>query len=202
MRSARVRRRPGELDARGRVVREAGRLFAAVGYRRATLRDIAQGCGIQAASIFHYFGSKEEILHEVMETTIRRMLARQERVLAGAASTTERLRGLISAEIAAFAAGSTQEWPEVLVHEWRQLPAARQRSLLQLRREYESRWTEVLAAAHGEGLVAADPKLTRRLLNGAFAWAPYWFREERGLEAAGIVEEVMRLIVQRHPATA
>lgn len=198
MRTARVRKHSADLDARSRIVLESARLFASVGYRRATLRDIARGCGIQAASIFHYFASKEDILHEVMETTIRHMLRRQERALAGAGGTAERLRGLVEAEIMSFASRSAEEWPEVLVHEWRQLPPARQAGLLALRAGYEARWIEVLAAAQREGLVAAEPKITRRLLNGAFAWAPYWFREERGLKAEGIVDQVMQLIVQRH----
>src|SRR5690554_6288787 len=58
-------------SARGRLLREAARLFREKGYERTTVRDLAAAVGIQSGSLFHHFRTKEEILKAVMVETIR-----------------------------------------------------------------------------------------------------------------------------------
>ncbi len=44
----------------------SARLFAERGYDRTTMREIAAEAGIQAASLYHHFATKDEILHAVI----------------------------------------------------------------------------------------------------------------------------------------
>ena len=107
-------------SARGRLLREAARLFRDKGYERTTVRDLAAAVGIQSGSLFHHFRTKEEILKAVMVETIRLNTAVMQEAMNAADSNREKLRALVSAELESIN-GQTGEAMAVLVFEWRSL---------------------------------------------------------------------------------
>jgi len=52
------------------------RLFAARGYAETSLDEVAKACRMCKASLYHYFGSKEALLHGIIDDMVRKMLAR------------------------------------------------------------------------------------------------------------------------------
>ena len=48
------------------IRRTAARLFRKKGYGATSMRNIAEGVGIQAASIYNHFGSKQVLLQELL----------------------------------------------------------------------------------------------------------------------------------------
>lgn len=63
---ARTGRRPGESGTRERILVCARRRFAADGFDGATIRAIAADAGVDPALVHHYFGTKRELLGEVL----------------------------------------------------------------------------------------------------------------------------------------
>lgn len=63
-----VRLPPGMDDGgtRGRILREALALFAHRGFHGTSIRDIAEAVGVQTATLYGHFGSKEAILEELL----------------------------------------------------------------------------------------------------------------------------------------
>ncbi|WP_326597800.1 TetR/AcrR family transcriptional regulator [Streptomyces sp. NBC_01803] len=55
-----------QVPMRERILVEAARLFARVGYRAASTRDIAAAVGVRQPSLFHHFPSKASILSELL----------------------------------------------------------------------------------------------------------------------------------------
>jgi AcrR family transcriptional regulator len=51
-----------------RILDAAAQLFLAAGYERTTIRAVASGAGVDAALVMHYFGSKQELFRQVIET--------------------------------------------------------------------------------------------------------------------------------------
>jgi AcrR family transcriptional regulator len=51
---------------RGRILYEASKLFAALGYHATTTREIARAVGIRQPSLFHHFASKREIMQALL----------------------------------------------------------------------------------------------------------------------------------------
>lgn len=51
----------------GRIMRTALRLFAHQGYGVTSMGDISRACGMQKASLYHYFKSKEELLRQIID---------------------------------------------------------------------------------------------------------------------------------------
>ena len=54
-------------ETRERILRTAARMFSERGYDRVTTREIAGDIGINSASIYHHFISKEEILKSLFK---------------------------------------------------------------------------------------------------------------------------------------
>jgi AcrR family transcriptional regulator len=51
-----------------RILDAAARMFAEVGYERATIRAIAAQAGVDAGLVMHYFGTKDELFRAVMHS--------------------------------------------------------------------------------------------------------------------------------------
>jgi AcrR family transcriptional regulator len=54
-------------------------LFAEKGYENATMKDLAEACGVAAGLVYHYFDSKEDLLLAVLDK--HGFAAEMERVL-------------------------------------------------------------------------------------------------------------------------
>lgn len=67
----RTGRRRGASSARADILAAAGASFAAHGYDRATIRDIARRAEVDPALVIHYFGTKEALFTEALELPIR-----------------------------------------------------------------------------------------------------------------------------------
>lgn len=54
-------------DTKSQILAAAIELFALNGYEKTTMRKIAEKVGIQSASIYYFFGSKESLLNTIFE---------------------------------------------------------------------------------------------------------------------------------------
>ena len=51
-----------------RILDAATRVFFSAGYDRTTIRAVASAAGVDAGLVMHYFGSKQELFRQVIET--------------------------------------------------------------------------------------------------------------------------------------
>ncbi|WP_238423392.1 TetR/AcrR family transcriptional regulator [Gordonia sp. 'Campus'] len=73
-------RRRGET-AREEILDAAAELFTRHGYTGTSTRMIAEAVGIRQASMYHYFGTKDDILATLLETTVDASLGHARRLL-------------------------------------------------------------------------------------------------------------------------
>ena len=57
---------PDHDDKAAAVLAAAGQVFAQRGYEGATMLDVAQAAGFSKAGVYHYFASKEHLLHGLL----------------------------------------------------------------------------------------------------------------------------------------
>lgn len=65
-------------DKRAHILRVAARVFAQGGIARASMAQVAEACGISKANIYHYYGSKDALLFDILDSylsTLRDRLA-------------------------------------------------------------------------------------------------------------------------------
>lgn len=74
---------PVNEDRKGQLLEEAARQFGARGYDKTSMRDIAAAFGILPGSLYHHFGSKEELFVAVYANGVNQFIAAVERATAG-----------------------------------------------------------------------------------------------------------------------
>lgn len=75
-RTPRAHREPAGSGKRERILAGAVEAFAARGFHRTRVRDVARAAGVADGTIYLYFHSKQEILATIFETALERFWAR------------------------------------------------------------------------------------------------------------------------------
>jgi AcrR family transcriptional regulator len=74
-----------------RLIDAATRLFADKGYDRVAVQEIVDLAGVTKGAMYHYFGSKDDLLHEIYGSLLRMQTERLERFASGSAPVADRL---------------------------------------------------------------------------------------------------------------
>ncbi|MEU1160233.1 helix-turn-helix domain-containing protein, partial [Streptomyces sp. NPDC005921] len=94
------------LEPRAELLVAAAELFTTHGYAATTTRAVAERAGMRQASMYHYVSGKEELLAELLESTVTPSLAYARELLADDAMPAgERLRALCRADVELLCAG-------------------------------------------------------------------------------------------------
>jgi AcrR family transcriptional regulator len=189
--------RPTLMDAspRGRILRAAAHLFLTRGYARTTVRDLAAAVGILSGSIFHHFGSKEEILEAVMTEVSALNTERMQLMAASASQPLARVRALIRGELESIH-GETSAAMTLLASEWRSLGRGAQARVLVLRDAYEDVWLAALRAASAE-LAPIDPFILRKLLQGMTSATANWYRPRGAVSLDALTGHILMLVARK-----
>ena len=80
-----------ELDGRERILRAAYALFVATGYRSVSMQQIAEAAGIQKATLYHHFRSKDELYAVIVQAVNMKMHREVEEAIALGGTASEKL---------------------------------------------------------------------------------------------------------------
>ena len=80
---------------RGEVLRTAARLFAEHGYHATTMDELSSATGLAPGGLYHYIGSKEELLLGILAQLMDPLVERAREVEQSGGTATERLRTLL-----------------------------------------------------------------------------------------------------------
>jgi AcrR family transcriptional regulator len=170
----RARRRAGE------IIDAAARVFAERGYHGASTQDIADVLGIRQASLYYYFGSKEEALEQVCMLGVEGFVERAAAIVGAPGNAAGRLRALIAAHLAPL--GDRRDYVRVFLRERGHLPDVARRRVGRLSRRLERLIEGVFAAGIVAGELRADldPRLATLALLGMCNAVPAWLPVEDG----------------------
>lgn len=165
-------------------------MFRHRGYSGTTMRDLATELGLTSGSIFHYFGSKEEVLLQVVEDGVNHAIglirAAQEESDAG----LPMIRAMMEAHLESIV-GDYPQGSSVLFHEQWELSKEAQDRLSELRDRYEVLWDEALASLGGTYADSDTRRMRRLLLLGAMNWASQWYKASGPYGLDRISDELM-----------
>jgi AcrR family transcriptional regulator len=75
-----------------RLLRVATRLFARNGFEGTSVQDIVDAAGVTKGAMYHYYGSKDDLLYEVYHQLLTLQTTRLNDIAKGSGSAEERLR--------------------------------------------------------------------------------------------------------------
>lgn len=170
------------------VVAAACRLFRRKGYRATTVEDIAQEVGILKGSLYHHIESKEQLLLQIFQRTMRRLLRIVKEAQASPLSPQGKLRLLLEEQILNF----KEHADDVAVFQAERLRLPPHLAAT-VRHDIET-FDGIVNAIIQEGIDAQvwrprEPRIAMMAIMGMLNWLPNWLRLDGRLST----EEVARL---------
>jgi AcrR family transcriptional regulator len=180
-----------------RVHRAALQLFATRGFEGTGIRRIAQDAGITVASLYHYVGTKEDLLERMMQQSMTALLEPAQRLAAEVDDPGTRLAGLVDLHVRRHAQES--QICRVGDTEIRSLSSPGRARVVELRDAYQAIWSRAVADGMAAGLFSVPdvPIATMSLLQMCTGVA-HWYRPEGRLSldelSAAFVEMALAML--------
>ncbi|MFE2044165.1 TetR/AcrR family transcriptional regulator [Streptomyces sp. NPDC059477] len=140
------------LEPRAELLLAAAELFTTLGYAATSTRALAERAGMRQASMYHYVSGKEELLAELLESTVTPSLAYARALLAEDARPAERrLWELCRADVELLCGGPDNLGALYLLPEVR---SERFAGFHAVRAELRDAYRKLLAATDAGGVLA------------------------------------------------
>lgn len=184
-----------KLSRKEQVIRKAAELFKEKGYAAASMRDLAQRLGIEAASLYSHISSKEEILRTLCFDMANEFIASLEKVEAEQLTASEKLRKGIIGHIRVMSRDLTAS--AVFMNEHRHLSQPYLRDFLLLRINYINRFKKMLEEGirSGEFKKNIDKKLAVMTLFSSLNWMPNWYDPVRTIEPQALGQQLADMLI-------
>ncbi|HWD04135.1 MAG TPA: TetR/AcrR family transcriptional regulator [Amycolatopsis sp.] len=175
-----------------RVRSAAVKLFAAKGFHGTGIRELAQEAELSSASLYHYMGTKEDLLVDIMTTALRRLLDAAAKATAGATDPVGRLRSLVALHVVAHAARPAET--RVVDNEVDAISAPARARVVALRDEYEALWAQAIADGVAAGVFhTAHPAVTRLALLEMCSGVARWYSPAGPVSLEGLATHYAQL---------
>jgi TetR/AcrR family transcriptional regulator, cholesterol catabolism regulator len=179
------------------VVVQAARVFAERGYDQTTVQDLADELGVAAGGLYHYFGSKEQLLIRICDQLMDPLLQQARELVGEGAPPDELLRELVRLWVAHVVEHRDhmlvfQQERHVIDHgdQWRDVRRAR--------KEFERLVEQVLERTRAEvSAPAVDPRLALSALLGMVNHTAQWFRPRGRLSPEQVADGYVDLLLGR-----
>ena len=182
--------------ATAEAIRKAGlRLIHQHGYEGMSLRRLAVEVGLQPASLYHHFATKQNLLAGLVIEHMETLLRETDAALPGpAAGALERLRSVIRHHVTYHA----ERQAEVFVShfELRSLEPDNRCAVVELRRSYERRLDGILQAGQDEGVLQVrDVRTAAVAILAMLTGICTWFPRDGRLSVAELIDMHTELIL-------
>jgi len=169
------------------VLAEARRGFAAKGYSAVSMRDIAQGVGIQQSAIYNHFDGKQALLFELLIQHMDTLWASLHEAMMGIKEPSQQL-----ARFAQFHVEYHIDYPDdvfIAYMELRSLEADNHRRVVGLRDGYEATLRKIIEAGMACGeFHCEDAAVHARALIAMLTGVTVWYRDNGRLNKHSVVQ--------------
>jgi AcrR family transcriptional regulator len=186
---------PDNRSVRDKILAAAVQLFAKYGYHAATMREIAQIAGIQAASIYYHYPSKQALLIEIMETHMRRLNANLEHIVSKPHKVQQCLYEAISNHILLHTTYKSEFF--IIDTEIRALEGENRGRILALRDHYEDLIQALLREGMQQGVLCqTDVKISSYAIIAMCTEVAQWFRPAGRLNVQQVIQIYFQMITE------
>ncbi|MDB5232940.1 MAG: transcriptional regulator, TetR family [Chitinophagaceae bacterium] len=184
-----------DVSRRDIIVKAAAELFKEKGYKAASMRDLAEQVGVEAASLYNHIKSKTELLHDVCFNVANRFFDHINELEASPTSTLEKIEALIRFHIRQM----IENYEEVLVsdREWKHLSEPYLSNFHNQRRNYRKRFAGLIQKGVDEKQIKnIDPSTSVLIILHAITGIDSWHRSVKRISAEELEENMVTLFVE------
>jgi len=170
------------------ILQEAAHLFREKGYMASTLRELAKRSGVQGGSIYHHFSSKQEILYQIMDSTMTNLLFNIKEIIRDEKDPVEKLKKAIRFHIEYHVKNPDETY--VTDSEIRSITKGAYDRIVRKRRNYEKIFIQIIEEGiTSGGIIVNDVKLVAIAILQMCTGVSHWFKEDGLLSMEEIVDE-------------
>ena len=181
-------------ERRLEILRTAARTFSERGFHATSIADLAKILDVTKPSIYHYIGSKDEMLFEAGSVALERLAGALERAVASDDTGLERLKGffiryveIICDDFGRCLVLTDPQWLE---------PESREKNVLG-RRLLTEKIEEIIGEGIKDGSIAkCDPRMMAFTFFAACNGVPRWYRPNKSFAPSEIAERVLSVLIE------
>jgi AcrR family transcriptional regulator len=189
------RRSPKWLARRQAIIDTSASVFARRGYHATGMTELCAANDLGRGALYHYIGSKEELLAAIHDRVMDEVLLGADRVAEAGGSPSGQLEMLGDELLDVIGRYPDHVW--VFLHEFPALTGERAEQFRTRRREYERRVEAVLRAGIESGeFRPVDPRLTALAWLGMHNYTYLWLRAGGPLSAREVAGRFGEIFVR------
>ena len=180
---------------RQEIIDTSAHLFARHGYHATGIAELCVANDLGKGALYHYIGSKEEILAAVHDRVMDEVMVGADRVAAEGGTPPQQLTRLGAELLDVIHRYPDHVW--VFLHEFPALTGSRAEQFRVRRRDYELRVESVLRAGVTSGeFRGLDPELTARAWLGMHNYTYLWLKPGGRLTARDVAKPFAEIFLR------
>jgi AcrR family transcriptional regulator len=183
-------------DVPQRLLAAATRLFAERGYDRTSVQEIVEAAGVTKGALYHYFGSKDDLLHEIYGRVLRLQTQRLNAIADNPDETVAARLHEAAADVVVTSIANLDD-TKIFFRSMHQLGPEKQKAVRAERRRYHEKFRALVEEGCREGVFRAElvPDLVVDFFFGSVHHLGTWYREGGPLTASQVASEFADLLL-------
>ncbi|HEY4875826.1 MAG TPA: TetR/AcrR family transcriptional regulator [Puia sp.] len=176
------------------IIEKAAKLFREKGFGAASMRDIAETVGVEAASLYNHIQSKSEILQAICFKIANEFISHLENVERNTESTLKKMETIIRFHIRMML--EQYEYVYISDHEWRHLPEPYLSNFLNQRRSYRKRLGDIIEEGINKNeMKNIEPYVAILTILSAISGIESWQRSRKSTSAETLEANMVRYLI-------
>lgn len=177
------------------IIEKASRLFREKGFGAASMRDLAEHVGVEAASLYNHIQSKSEILQTICFRVANEFMTNLEKVESSPQSTLKKMEDVIRRHIRMML--EQYEFIYIADHEWRHLPEPYLANFLSQRRSYRKRLGNLIEEGIQKGeMKNIDSYVAVLTILSAISGIDSWQRSRKTTSAEDLESNMVKYLIE------
>jgi TetR/AcrR family transcriptional regulator, cholesterol catabolism regulator len=177
------------------IIEKAATLFREKGFGAASMRDIAETVGVEAASLYNHIQSKSEILQAICFKIANEFISHLEEVERNTESTLKKMETIIRFHIRMML--EQYEYVYISDHEWRHLPEPYLSNFLNQRRSYRKRLGDIIEEGINKNeMKNIEPYVAILTILSAISGIESWQRSRKNTSAETLEANMVRYLIE------
>ena len=177
------------------IIEKAARLFREKGFGAASMRDIAETVGVEAASLYNHIQSKSEILQAICFKVANEFISHLEEVERNSEPNLKKMETIIRFHIRMML--EQYEYVYISDHEWRHLPEPYLSNFLNQRRSYRKRLSDIIEQGINKNeMKNIEPYVAVLTFLSAISGIESWQRSRKSISAETLETSMVKYLIE------
>lgn len=177
------------------IIEKAAKLFREKGFGAASMRDLAEVVGVEAASLYNHIQSKSEILQAICFKVANEFISHLEAVERNNDSILKKMETIIRFHIRMML--EQYEYVYISDHEWRHLPEPYLSNFLNQRRSYRKRLSDIIEDGIAKNeMKNIEPYVAILTILSAISGIESWQRSRKTTSAETLEASMVKYLIE------